>query len=211
MYAEQMELYNYITNTIPYQERYSKIKNSSIIKLRSFVRDAIGDYIKDFGGNNDTFSQDDFDTVVKWLQVNEDDIGNFRRLEKFLKECYSISEVYPINKLPYIRKSHNSIENMGVTYAVYKFIKFIGLEYTIDEIDNNLSSERDMGRFDLFQDIDIHDDFAISYFQLTDGGVSAIVIDKTIGKFIAYIDIFWPRKGNEKEEYLWKNSRYILA
>lgn len=69
MNAETRELYCYITGTEPFKSRYENLSTEMIslsIATRGLVKDAIGQYGKDYGNGNglEIFSVEDFRECV---------------------------------------------------------------------------------------------------------------------------------------------------
>ena len=69
MKAETKELYNYTTTVEPFKSRYEKLSTemaSVTIATRRLVKDAIGQYGKDYGNGNgfEIFSEEDFKNCV---------------------------------------------------------------------------------------------------------------------------------------------------
>jgi hypothetical protein len=69
MNAETKELYCYTTGTEPFKSRYENLSTKMVsltIATRGLVKDAIGQYGKDYGNGNgfEIFSEDDFKECV---------------------------------------------------------------------------------------------------------------------------------------------------
>ena len=163
-----------------------------MIAMRKLTREAIEQYAHDYcTGNESPFSHDDFSIVVSWLM--SDNLCDYRTIHKFLQNYkINIFDIIPGNSNLSIRHSKNTLEILGITLAIYNFIRKFDDSWTLEEIDNNLSAERDMGRFNLFDDIilyDCNDIYAISHFQLTTNSLYASIRNKTTDKIVAYVNI----------------------
>ena len=69
MKTETRELYCYTTGTEPFKSRYENLSTEMVslsIATRKLVKDAIGQYGKDYGNGNgfEIFSEDDFEECV---------------------------------------------------------------------------------------------------------------------------------------------------
>ena len=69
MKTETKELYNYITTVEPFKSRYENLSTEMVsvtIATRRLVKDAIGQYGKDYGNGNgfEIFSEEDFKNCV---------------------------------------------------------------------------------------------------------------------------------------------------
>ena len=67
--SESRELYCYTTGTEPFKSRYENLSTEMVsltIATRGLVKDAIGQYGKDYGNGNgfEIFSEDDFKECV---------------------------------------------------------------------------------------------------------------------------------------------------
>lgn len=164
MLAEQKELYNFITNVEPWKSRYEERQSwigSVINPFQKIVRDAIADYNARYGNGADIFSYEDYLRVCERLTIEtEHSPEYYSEFTDVLKDLATNGiceiDVWWNGEYEFEPRKVKGLEISGVIYSIYKFLKKLDPELTIEESYYMYSSQRDEGRFDLHDNVPIY-------------------------------------------------------
>lgn len=168
MKTETRELYCYTTGTEPFKSRYENLSTEMIsltIATRGLVKDAIGQYGKDYGNGNgfEIFSEDDFEEcVAKIIDDVEERCGVEVVDEYVTKELarYSPLGILLPSQVSNWRKPSNGIEAEGVIWMASKWIAENIPEETVEGAYDNIHGWRDNykgGSFNVDENFRLHD------------------------------------------------------
>lgn len=197
MTAEAKELYNYIMSN---EKMIEAIKlNSSVKHIKNNIR-AIVDassklYTMEYCSNdNCPFSLSDREEVTIKIvrEITNFDEEEFEKCKDILFkfricDC-NIFETYEI----VARKNNSHLEVIGLFAEAWKFVlKHTYYEdETFDDLYNNLSVEREYGRFECYENYEFHDtDYYVSAFVISGSLAWAEIWSKEKDKVIAYVRI----------------------
>ena len=194
MTAEQKELYNFVTTCEPWKTKCEKANPKSTINpYRRIVREAITDYIERYGNSEDEiFTEIDFMKVVERLAIEAVESPEyyieFMECKRFMTNTFMISsaDIFWKGEYDFAPRRGNALECNGVMFAAYTFLKQFDPETTMEDVYNNISGQRDEGRFDVLDDFLI-DDYNVNYFTIS-GSVVFADITKN-GNTICHIRI----------------------
>lgn len=194
MTAEAKELYNYImgnkkmTEAIKLNSSVKHIKNN----IKAIVDASSKLYTMEYCSNDDCpFELSDLiEVTIKIVrEITDFDEEEFEKckelLQKFGIHSYDIFEPYEIKS----RDSFSHLEVMGLFLEAWKFIEyhFTG-EETFDEVYNNLSGERENGRFECMENYIFYGtDYFVRAFIISGSLVFAEIWNKSLDKVIAYV------------------------
>lgn len=190
MLAEQKELYNFITNVEPWKSRYEERQSrigSIVNPFRKVVRDAIADYNVRYGnGDDNIFSHDDFLKVYERLTIeaiySPEYYSEFTDVRNDLvTNGICEDNIYWNGKFEFEPRKAKGLEISGVIYSIYKFLKKLDPELTMEESYYMYSAQRDEGRFDLHENVPIYGCkdpvFEVSYFYVSGDVVIANIVN----------------------------------
>lgn len=189
MLAEQKELYNFITNVEPWKSRYEERQSwigSVINPFQKIVRDAIADYNVRYGNGDDIFSHEDYLGVCERLTIETEHspeyYSEFTDVRKDLvTNGICEIDVWWNGEYEFEPRKVKGLEVSGVIYSIYKFLKKLDPELTIEESYYMYSGQRDEGRFDLHDNVPIYGCkdpvFEVSYFCVSGDVVIANIVN----------------------------------
>ena len=168
MRTETRELYCYTTGTEPFKSRYENLSTEMIsltIATRGLVKDAIGQYGKDYGNGNgfEIFSEDDFEEcIAKIIDDVEERCGVEVVDEYVTKELarYSPLGILLPSQVSNWRKPSNGIEAEGVIWMASKWIAENIPEETVEGAYDNIHGWRDNykgGSFNIDENFRLYD------------------------------------------------------
>lgn len=190
MLAEQKELYNFITTVEPWKSRYEERQNwigSVVNPFQKIVRDAIEDYNVRYGnGDDDIFSHEDYLGVCERLTIETEHSPEY--YSEFKDVCNDLetngiceNDIYWNGEFEFEPRKVRGLEIYGVIYSIYKFLKKLDPELTIEESYYMYSGQRDEGKFDLHENVPIYGCkdpvFEVSCFYVSGDVVIANIVN----------------------------------
>lgn len=190
MLAEQKELYNFITSVEPWKSRYEERQNwigSVVNPFQKIVRDAIEDYNVRYGnGDDDIFSHEDYLGVCERLTIETEHSPEY--YSEFKDVCNDLvtngiceNDIYWNGEFEFEPRKAKGLEISGVIYSIYKFLKKLDPELTMEESYYMYSGQRDEGRFDLHENVPIYGckdpAFEVSHFYVSGDIVIANIVN----------------------------------
>ena len=168
MKTETRELYCYTTGTEPFKSRYENLSTERIslpIATRGLVKDAIGQYGKDYGNGNgfEIFSEDDFEECVDKIIDDVEERCGVEAVDEYVtKELarYSSLGILLPSQVSNWRKPSNGIEAEGVIWMASKWIAENIPEETIEGAYDNIHGWRDNykgGSFNVDENFRLYD------------------------------------------------------
>ena len=168
MKTETRELYCYTTRTEPFKSRYEKLSTkmaSLIIAVRVLVKDAIGQYGKDYGNGNgfEIFSVEDFKECVAKIIEDVKAKGSVCGMDTYTREFLSrySERIFEPSEIEEHRKPINGIEANGAIWMAAKWIEEHIPEETMRGAYDNITGLRTdndgNGRFDTYESFDLYD------------------------------------------------------
>lgn len=195
MTAEAKELYNYIMSKDEIKESLELNASDKRIlyEVRAVVDAASVKYRIEYCTNNENpFTLNDRQEVTKKIvrEITNFDEEEFNKCKDILFkfricDC-NIFETYEI----VARKNNSHLEVIGLFAEAWKFVlKHTYYEdETFDDLYNNLSGEREYGRFECYENYEFHDtDYYVSAFVISGSLAWAEVWSKSLDKTICYI------------------------
>lgn len=190
MLAEQKELYNFITTVEPWKSRYEERQSrigSIVNPFRKVVRDAIADYNVRYGnGDDNIFSHEDYLGVCERLTIETEHSPEY--YSEFKDVCNDLAtngicenDIYWNGEFEFEPRKVRGLEISGVIYSIYKFLKKLDPELTMEESYYMYSGQRDEGRFDLHENVPIYGckdpAFEVSHFYVSGDIVIANIVN----------------------------------
>lgn len=202
MKTETRELYCYTTGTEPFKTRYENLSTkmaSLTIATRGLVKDAIGQYSKDYGNGNgfEIFSEEDFrECVVKIIEDVKEREGVYV-MDEYTREFLSKFDnpIFEASEITEWRKPLSGIEEEGVLWMAAKWIEDNLYEETMQGAYDNIHGWRDNykgGSFNCDDNFELYDRkeiLEIGDVVLCGNCVYLEVWNSEIDKAVAYIGI----------------------
>lgn len=204
MNTETRELYCYTTGTEPFKSRYENLSTEMIslsIAIRGLVKDAIGQYGKDYGNGNgfEIFSKEDFkecvDKIINDIKEREGVYVMDEYTRNFLSKYGRVFSPREIEEFG-IRKPINSIEAEGAVWMSAQWIAE-NLDEDVVDVYNDITPFRDNGNgkgsFNIYGEFyslyDEEEILKIGGVVISGSCVFLEVWDMKIDKAVAYIGI----------------------
>lgn len=203
MNAETRELYCYTTGTEPFKSRYENLSTemtSVSIATRGLVKDAIGQYGKDYGNGNgfEIFSEDDFKECVAKIIEDVKEREGVYIMDEYTREFLSrySERIFEPSEMEEWRKPLNDIEAQGAIWMAAKWIEEHLPEETMQDAYDNITPWRDgsngKGSFNIYDFFDLYDRrevLRIGGVVLCGSCVYLEVWNMELDKAVAYIGI----------------------
>lgn len=168
MNAETRELYCYTIGTEPFKSRYENLSTEMVsltIATRGLVKDAIGQYGKDYGNGNgfEIFSEEDFKNCVDKIINDVKEREGFYVMDEYTREFLSRYSDYIVEPSEMVerRKHLNGIEANGALWMAAKWIEEHIPEETMQGAYDNITGLRTDNngnvRFDTYEDFELYD------------------------------------------------------
>ena len=168
MKAETRELYCYTTGTEPFKTRYENLSTEMIsltIATRGLVKDAIGQYGKDYGNGNgfEIFSEDDFEECIAKIIDDVEERCGVEVVDEYVTNelaRYSPLGILLPSQVSNWRKPSNGIEAEGVIWMASKWIAENIPEETVEGAYDNIHGWRDNykgGSFNVDENFRLYD------------------------------------------------------
>ena len=202
MKTETRELYCYTTGTEPFKSRYENLSTEMVslsIAIRGLVKDAIGQYGKDYGNGNgfEIFSAEDFMECVYEIINDVKEREGVYVMDEYTREFLSKFDnpIFEASEITEWRKPSNGIEEEGVLWMAAKWIEDNLYEETMQGAYDNIHGWRDNykgGSFNCDDNFELYDRkeiLEISDVILSGNCVYLEVWNSEIDKAVAYIGI----------------------
>ena len=199
---ESRELYCYATGTEPFKSRYENLSTEMVslsIATRGLVKDAIGQYGKDYGNGNgfEIFSAEDFMECVYEIINDVKEREGVYVMDEYTREFLSKFDnpIFEASEITEWRKPSNGIEEEGVLWMAAKWIEDNLYEETMQGAYDNIHGWRDnykRGSFNCDDNFELYDRkeiLEISDVILSGNCVYLEVWNSEIDKAVAYIGI----------------------
>ena len=194
MTAEAKELYNFIMSRETAEEVLVKIKSSENMKYEVVELVNVGSisYCRDYCNTDYFFTRDDRNQVTTRIirEITNFDEKEFEECKQLLmKNKISESDIFESYEIA-PRKSNSYLEICGLFVQAWKFVnKHTGHPFeTFDELWDNVSGEREIGRFDCMENYYFYSPkYYIGAFILSGALAWAEVWSKEKDKVIAYV------------------------
>lgn len=172
MKTETRELYCYTTGTEPFKTRYENLSTEMVslyIATRGLIKDAIGQYGKDYGDRGrfsdgfKIFSQDDFENCVRKIINDVKEREGIFVMDEYTREFLSRYSDYIVEPSEMVerRKHLNGIEANGALWMAAKWIEEHIPEETMRGAYDNITGMRtDTNgnvRFDTYESFELYD------------------------------------------------------
>lgn len=203
MKTESRELYCYTTGTEPFKSRYENLSTKMIsltIATRGLVKDAIGQYGKDYGNGNgfEIFSEDDFkecvDKIIDDVKEREGVCIMDEYTRDFLSKYNRVFNPSEIEEFG-VRKPINSMEAEGAVWMSAQWIAE-NLDDDIRDVYDNITPFREdsngKGSFNIYEFYNLYDEekiLKIGGVVISGSCVFLEVWNMEMDKAVAYIGI----------------------
>ena len=168
MKTETRELYCYTTGTEPFKTRYESLSTemaSLTIATRGLVKDAIGQYGKDYGNGNgfEIFSEEDFKECVTKIISDVKEREGIATMDEYTREFLSrySDHIFDASEITEWRKPKNGIEAEGAVWMAAKWIEEHIPEETMQTAYDNITALRQSYdgryRFDTLDNFEMYD------------------------------------------------------
>ena len=208
MREETRELYCYITGVEPFGTRYQKLSTEMVsltIAIRKLVKDAIGQYGKDYGDRGrfsdgfKIFSEDDFESCVRRIMSDVREREGVQTMNEYTREFLTNrygDRIFDASEVTEWRKPRNGIEAEGAVWMAAKWIEEHLEEETMQDAYDNITAIRQgydgRCRFDTLDNFELYDReevLKIGGVVLQGECVYLEVWNTEMDKIVAYIGI----------------------